>query len=161
APSRPEAKPLSEAAEKVASTLEQRGASFLADIATDTGLPPAQVRQALWELARSASATNDTFDAVRRGEQADALPADAAAAAPFRALRRMATQRPQGRWSLLRWGRPGPEEVALAQCLLLLQRYGVVSRELAALDPWLLPWRVLYEVLSRLELSGEVRRGYF
>ena len=24
-----------------------------------------------------------------------------------------------------------------------------------------MPWRVLYEVLSRLELAGEVRRGYF
>jgi ATP-dependent Lhr-like helicase len=29
------------------------------------------------------------------------------------------------------------------------------------MSPWLLPWRVLYEVLSRLELAGEVRRGYF
>src|SRR5947208_4990872 len=25
----------------------------------------------------------------------------------------------------------------------------------------MLPWRVLYEVLSRMELTGEVRRGYF
>src|SRR5207244_3463189 len=32
---------------------------------------------------------------------------------------------------------------------------------LAALDPALPPWRVLYEVLSRLEMAGEVRRGYF
>ena len=36
-----------------------------------------------------------------------------------------------------------------------------MARELALLDPWLLPWRVLYEVLSRMELAGEVRRGYF
>ena len=44
---------------------------------------------------------------------------------------------------------------------MLLQRYGVVARELALLDPGMPPWRVLYEVLSRLELAGEVRRGYF
>src|SRR5947208_12542323 len=25
----------------------------------------------------------------------------------------------------------------------------------------MLPWRVLYEVLSRMEMTGEVRRGYF
>ena len=25
----------------------------------------------------------------------------------------------------------------------------------------LLPWRVLYEVLSRMEMAGSVRRGYF
>src|SRR5262249_43243920 len=29
------------------------------------------------------------------------------------------------------------------------------------LDPGMLPWRVLYEVLSRMELAGDVRRGYF
>jgi ATP-dependent Lhr-like helicase len=49
----------------------------------------------------------------------------------------------------------------VAQASLLLQRYGIVARELAQLDGWMLPWRVLYEVLSRLELTGEVRRGYF
>jgi ATP-dependent Lhr-like helicase len=43
----------------------------------------------------------------------------------------------------------------------MLGRYGVAARELALLDPWLLPWRVLYEVLSRMELAGQVRRGYF
>jgi ATP-dependent Lhr-like helicase len=76
-------------------------------------------------------------------------------------MRRLATQKPEGRWSLLGWGRPEPEVVALAQCGLLLQAYGIVAREVAALPGWLLPWRILYEVLSRLELSGEVRRGYF
>ena len=36
-----------------------------------------------------------------------------------------------------------------------------MARELALMDPWMLPWRILYEVFSRMELSGEVRRGYF
>jgi len=36
-----------------------------------------------------------------------------------------------------------------------------VARELALFDPWMPSWRLLYEVLSRMELSGEVRRGYF
>jgi len=44
---------------------------------------------------------------------------------------------------------------------LLLQRHGIVSREMAALDPAAPPWRILYEVFSRTELAGEVRRGYF
>jgi ATP-dependent Lhr-like helicase len=59
------------------------------------------------------------------------------------------------------WGRPEPEAHAVTQASLLLERYGIVARELALLDPWMLPWRVLYEVLSRMELAGEVRRGYF
>src|SRR5205823_2875091 len=79
----------------------------------------------------------------------------------LRDLRRRASQRPEGRWSLLNWGQPDPEAQAVLQAMLLLQRYGVAARELALLDPWLLPWRVLYEVLSRMELAGEVRRGYF
>jgi ATP-dependent Lhr-like helicase len=29
------------------------------------------------------------------------------------------------------------------------------------MDAGMLPWRILYEVLSRMELAGEVRRGYF
>ena len=71
------------------------------------------------------------------------------------------TGRPEGRWSLTAWGQPEPELYALTQATLLLQRYGIVARELALLDPWLLPWRVLYEVLSRMEMAGDVRRGYF
>jgi ATP-dependent Lhr-like helicase len=59
------------------------------------------------------------------------------------------------------WGQPSTEELAVLQAGLLLRRCGVAARELALMDPWLLPWRVLYEVLSRMELAGEVRRGYF
>jgi ATP-dependent Lhr-like helicase len=47
------------------------------------------------------------------------------------------------------------------QATLLLDRYGVAARELAMMDPTLLSWRVLYEVLTRMELAGQVRRGYF
>jgi ATP-dependent Lhr-like helicase len=162
-PERPGTAAAGEDAQKVSELLQQRGASFTTDLACEGGLTPSRVRAALWELARRSEATNDHFDVVRRGEQPDPVVAagGSSKALSMRSLRRFVSQRPEGRWSLLRWGRPAVEEVALAQCMLLLERYGVVSRELAALDPWLLSWRVLYEVLSRLELSGEVRRGYF
>jgi ATP-dependent Lhr-like helicase len=29
------------------------------------------------------------------------------------------------------------------------------------MDPAMPPWRILYEVLGRMELAGEIRRGYF
>src|SRR5207248_4997159 len=119
-----------------------------------------------WALARRALATNDHFDVVRRGE--GPAPGAAEAGPPAlpripspRGSQRRAAPRPEGRWSALPWGRPEPEALAVAQAGLLLRRYGVGARELALLDPWLLPWRVLYEVLSRMELAGEVRRGYF
>jgi ATP-dependent Lhr-like helicase len=151
-----------EADQKVAEILQQRGASFVTDLACDTGLSPSSVRTALWDLARRSQATNDHFDVVRRGEQVTpTAQTNGRQGLTLRSMRRSLSQRPEGRWSLLRWGRPSAEEAALAHCTLLLERYGVVSRELALMDPWLLPWRVLYEVFSRLELSGEVRRGYF
>jgi ATP-dependent Lhr-like helicase len=135
----------------------------VADLAADMGMSPAAVRSALWGLLRRALVSNDSFDVVRRGEPAAPAegPAQGGRRAGLGALRRLMVQKPEGRWGLLPWGRPGPEELAMAQAALLLERYGVVARELALLDPWLLPWRVLYEVLSRMELAGEVRRGYF
>jgi ATP-dependent Lhr-like helicase len=44
---------------------------------------------------------------------------------------------------------------------LLLRRYGIVMREVAQTDNRMPSWRVLYQVLSRMELGGKVRRGYF
>jgi ATP-dependent Lhr-like helicase len=61
----------------------------------------------------------------------------------------------------VRWGQPEPEAHAVFLASLLLERYGVAARELALLEQGMPPWRVLYEVLARMELAGEVRRGYF
>jgi ATP-dependent Lhr-like helicase len=157
-------------AERVLECLQGRGALFVADLAQHTGLPPSTVREALWTLLRRRLVTNDHFDVIRKGEgggASGAEPAGPAVTSPgLRALRagRRAPRggvRPEGRWSLVPWGHPEPEAQAVFQAALLLQRYGVVARELALLDPWLPPWRVLYEVLSRMEWAGEVRRGYF
>ena len=70
-----------------------------------------------------------------------------------------------GRWSLLRvpgvMGRDaGPEERAEAQALLLLRRYGIVAREFLQREE-LLPWGTLAPILQRMEMRGELRRGYF
>jgi ATP-dependent Lhr-like helicase len=148
-------------AERVLDRLRERGASFVIDLAHDIGLSPSVVRLALWQLLRRRLATNDHFDVVRRGEE---RPVEALAAGPLTAMkarRRESLQRPEGRWSLLPWGRPEPENHAIFQASVLLQRYGIIARELALMDETLLPWRVLYEVLARMELTGEVRRGYF
>ncbi len=154
-----EGPPLDAAAARVLESLRRRGASFVDDLVSDTGLSPNEVRAALGALRRCGLATNDRFDVIRRGE----TPGSEAPAGrlPARGLRRPAGWRPEGRWSLLSWGRPTPEENAVEQAGRLLRRCGVAARELALLDPWMPPWRVLYEVLSRMELAGDVRRGYF
>jgi ATP-dependent Lhr-like helicase len=161
---------LDTAASRVLDALTRQGASFVPDLATDTGLAPSAVRAALWNLLRHGQATNDHFDVIRQGAPAAETPPVPDTARAIRSLRlsarnsslsRRGLSRPEGRWSLLRWGQPTAEEQAVFLASILLRRYGIVARELALLDPTMPPWRVLYEVLSRLELAGDVRRGYF
>jgi ATP-dependent Lhr-like helicase len=152
---------------RVLECLRGRGASFVTDLAQETGHAPAAVRSGLWSLVRRGLVTNDRFDVVRRGEQGFDLPAERPTAPVPRGRRLLVSmgrhrfQRPEGRWSYVGWGQPDFESQAVFQASLLLNRYGIVARELALLDPSLFPWRILYEVLSRMELAGEVRRGYF
>jgi ATP-dependent Lhr-like helicase len=154
-------RPLEGDAATVHDLLRNRGAMFLVDLAQATSLPPNRVKAALWELVDRGLLTNDRFDVLRRSDSADSEPSTDNQRANLRAMRRHRVGRPEGRWSLIPWGQPEPEARALFEVQNLLERYGVVSRDLSLLDPTLLPWRVHYEVLSRLELSGEVHRGYF
>ena len=73
-----------------------------------------------------------------------------------------------GRWSLLDRSptRPRPleqEESALAATIAVqwLERYGVVARDWWRREKPSVPWRAIYRELRRLEMRGDVRRGYF
>jgi ATP-dependent Lhr-like helicase len=163
-----EAPALDSGTERILELLSRQGASFVTDLARTASLPPSAVRTALWSLLRRGLVTNDHFDVIRRGEEAPlpAAPERGSASSVMRSgIRSSARARtsllPEGRWALLPWGRPDAESQAVFQAHVLLRRYGIVARELALLDPGLMPWRVLYEVFSRMELAGEVRRGYF
>jgi ATP-dependent Lhr-like helicase len=157
-----------EADAKVLDHLASRGASFVAEVARETGLPPSRVRSALQRLIRRGLVTNDRFDPLRPGGDAAAEALERAAEPVARAgrprlgsFRRLASTRPEGRWSLLLPSEADPEASALAWASALLGRYGVLARETAEFDPWAPPWRELYPHLSRAELRGELRRGYF
>jgi ATP-dependent Lhr-like helicase len=152
---------LDPATAQVLECLRTRGALFVPDLASQTGLAPSAVRSALWDLVHLGWATNDRFDPVRRGEPPAPPAADPTSARSVMRGRRRAPAIPEGRWSLPTLGQPDAASHAVFMSQLLLTRYGVAARELAAMDSAMPPWRVLYEVLSRLELAGEVRRGYF
>ena len=161
--------------EQVLAHLRDRGASFAADVARATGLGPTAARSALMNLARRGLATNDRFDPLRPGGAtgpATLVPVgDQSGGRP-----RFGRHRPtfgraatgavpaEGRWSAYP---PGPvldegaEANHLAWASLLIERYGVLCRETAAADPWAPPWRDLAPWLTRAEMRGEIRRGYF
>ncbi|MGE0081127.1 MAG: DEAD/DEAH box helicase [Thiohalomonadaceae bacterium] len=138
--------------------LAARGACFLAELemaAHARGLQPSlpELTEALWSLVWAGQVTNDTF-------------------APLRALAGGAAQHPRrhgpsavgGRWSRVAdlHARPvSPTERAVARVEMLLERYGVVSREAALAENLPGGFGPLYQVLKEMEAAGRVRRGYF
>ncbi len=151
---------------KVREVLGRGGALFADQIAQSAGLEPSRVRVVLTDLTRQGLATNDRLDPVRPGGAVALGVARATAAGGggrprLGSFRRPATVRPEGRWSLVPAGGSDPEASALAWASALLDRYGVLTREVADLDPWAPPWRDLAPWLARGELRGELRRGFF
>src|SRR5207245_472195 len=135
--------------------LRQHGALFVVEIAAQQRQGADAVRTALWSLLRLGLVTNDQFDLFRRGqppsvETATALRSRGELRAFLRdSRRRQETVWPEGRWSLVSWGSPTPEEAAFFQARLLLERHGIIARDLAVMNDAPTPWRILYEILSR------------
>jgi ATP-dependent Lhr-like helicase len=150
-----EARNLSPIAREVLEFLRTRGASFFADIVRGAGKLKAEVETGLWELVAAGLVTADGFDNLR------------ALIDPKRRAGHGSgkTNRPRhstGRWSLLYPLEGGDPARALETvCRVLLERYGVVFRELLARESMLPRWRDLLITFRRLEDRGEIRGGRF
>ena len=137
--------------------LKLRGASFFVELCTACG-PDArieEVREAVWDLVWAGLVTNDTLQAVR-GYTANTR--------PTRARRTGMHPAAAGRWSLVAdligTGRSETER-AHARAVNLLERHGLVCREVAGLEPIPGGFSAVYRVLREMEEAGKVRRGYF
>ena len=146
---------LSHPAREVLADLQQRGASFFPELARATGRLASEVEDALWELVAAGLVTADGFENLRalvdpkrrRGEGRGRLSRPRHAA---------------GRWALLRRPTASPGEISPASfARQLLQRWGVVFRDLAARETLAPPWRDLLVELRRMEARGEIRGGRF
>jgi ATP-dependent Lhr-like helicase len=158
---------VSEDARAALALLAARGASFATDMARALGQDPSRLRRALAELMSRGLVTNDRLDPLRAGglEMLHALveagASGAAGGSPRRVRpRRVHPARPEGRWSVLEPAEAS-EPHLLAWISALLDRYGILTRDLVAIDPWAPPWAEIYPLLARAELRGELRRGYF
>ena len=145
---------LSHPAREVLAVLENRGASFFADLTRATARLASEVEDALWELVAAGLVTADGFENLRalldpkrrRGEG------------------RGRTARPRhapGRWALLRHTEAPPDGNAEAFAHQLLRRWGVVFRDTAHREPLAPAWRDVLVVLRRMESRGEIRGGRF
>ncbi len=171
---------LHEGAKRIMASLKKRGASFLGDIRKDTALSLDALNRGIAELFWQGLITNDVF-----GEILTVMRYGGAASSPMEpvvmldpwhnpargrlmhSVRRALRESPgwTGRWSLLR-AEAAPadpandEECVEQQAALLLERYGVVAREFHRREE-LLPWPLIAMEFQRLEMRGEIRRGYF
>jgi ATP-dependent Lhr-like helicase len=146
---------LSHPAREVLAELQQRGASFFPELARATGRLASEVEDALWELVAAGLVTADGFENLRalvdpkrrRGEGRGKM------ARPRHAA---------GRWALLRRTAGSSGEMSPSSfARQLLQRWGVVFRDLAARETLAPPWRDLLVELRRMEMRGEIRGGRF
>jgi ATP-dependent Lhr-like helicase len=149
---------LSSDASQVAEFLKTHGASFFADIVRGVGKLKAEVESALWELVAAGVVTADGFDNLR----ALIDPKRRAGQGSGRSAR---PRHSGGRWALLfphETGEPDDKNPANESiCWMLLNRYGVLFRELLTRESILPRWRELLIALRRLEDRGEIRGGRF
>lgn len=156
---------LTDPAKKVLEILRQRGASFFSDLIQMTRLLPTQLEEALWELVAAGLATGDGFAAVR----ALVTPSQKQDPRLRRRRHRGPPARPVkqglGRWTIPPVPDPAepisPEEFRESWAWQLLQRYGIVFRDLLAREGAAPPWYQLLPVFRRLEDRGEIRGGRF
>ena len=147
------------------------GACFFTDLLADVDLAPEELQEALWDLAWAGEATNDAFAPLRAPRltlaraQRDRVRATARRAGRFGSRRRGgAAAQVQGRWSLTEplfreQVDPSSRRRALAE--LLLERYGVLTREQVLAEGIAGGFSAIYAELSQLETLGVARRGYF
>ncbi len=145
-----------------------RGACFFSDLLVE--FPDAgadELREALWDLAWAGEATNDAFAPLRqRGAKGAGAAARGRRPSSGRFRRRARGTPPlQGRWSLaeevFRAEAADPDARRRAWAELLLERHGLLTRELVRAEGYPGGFSALYPALSALETLGVARRGYF
>ena len=151
-----------------------RGSCFFTDLLIDVDLAPEELQEALWDLAWAGVVTNDAFAPLRaprltlaRAQRAAASRTGMRAGRRFSSRRGGAQAQVQGRWSptapLFEVPAqpldPSAKRRALAE--LLLERYGILTRELALAEGVPGGFSAIYPELSQLETLGVARRGYF
>ena len=145
-----------------------QGACFFTDLLTDVpGMPTEELVEALWDLVWAGEVTNDAWAPLRSPKLTAAAPWSQKARAErrrsFSARRRGAQPTVQGRWSLTEslFRRDDPAARRRAQAELLLERYGIVTREQVLAEGIPGGFSSLYDSLAALETIGVARRGYF
>jgi ATP-dependent helicase Lhr and Lhr-like helicase len=148
---------------------DPQGRYSLPAICAGSGLLPATATTELWKLAWKGVLSNDSFVSVRKG----ILNRFALHESEHRKdLRRMPAnrwnraQQSSGNWYLLPEAVPAQdalesEERNKDRVRVLLERYGILFRELLQRELPALQWGRLFRTLRLMEMSGEILSGNF
>ncbi len=138
--------------------------AFWLDVVTELEGEREELHAALWDLAWAGEVTNDAFAPLRAPRLRAVDRAESRRARRFSSRRVAANQAVQGRWSLvseLLDNAPATGPRLRAQAELMLERYGIVTRETVLSEGVPGGFTTLYGELSNLEILGTARRGYF
>ncbi len=152
--------PTGGAAAEILEVLQQRGALFFDELVTSTHRLVTDVEEGLRELIAWGLVASDGFQGLRqlcglwrrsgRGRRGTGY------------LR--AAGGPPGRWALVSSSSVADFDIeTLAERVAdtLLQRYGVVFRDVVVQESFTVPWREVLRALRRFEARGTVRGGRF
>jgi ATP-dependent helicase Lhr and Lhr-like helicase len=161
------------------------GPCFFSDLLAELDLTAEALREALWDLVWAGEATNDAWAPLRaprltltRGRPEHRTSVRRFDRSKIGQRRTGAQSQVQGRWSLTGSifvrgaaargegdgsGPAGPSEAERRRTLaeLLLERYGILTREQVLAEGIRGGFAMLYDTLCSLETLGVCRRGYF
>jgi ATP-dependent Lhr-like helicase len=145
-----------------------RGPCFFTDLLAELPIAPEQIQEALWDLVWAGEVTNDAWAPLRAPRltlaRAQRVRDRSRPGRRFGSRRTGTQAQVQGRWSLTEAllrsePEPGARRRTLAE--LLLERYGIVTREQVLAEGVPGGFSILYDALGQLETLGVCRRGYF
>jgi ATP-dependent Lhr-like helicase len=152
---------------EILALLRQRGALFFDELVRGTRRLATDVEQGLRELIGAGLVASDGFQGLREiaaGQKRNGRRAHVRRGSYLRGGL-FAGGGPPGRWSpveaTLEVDRADLEDLAEQVADVLLQRYGVVFRDLYPLESFTVPWREVLRALRRLEARGIIRGGRF
>src|SRR5580658_5212384 len=161
-----QAPPVNDAKEMaVLEALGAAGAQYLDEVAEHANVSERDALSALWRMAAQGRVSNDNFAPLRmfaddRGaERALESVARRVTTRHDAAVRARLKSSLAGRWSLMRAGDDAGDARELA--LKLLERHGILAREMLGIESTHISWSEIAFELRRLEYGGAIRRGWF
>jgi ATP-dependent Lhr-like helicase len=151
--------------EQIRAALARRNAIFFDELTREIGGFKGDLIDALWRMVWAGEVTNDTLMPLRslRRQKQSARKSNRGGRA-FRSRRTSRQSGTEGRWSLLGealLAQPTPTERQTARATLLIERYGIVTREMVASEGLEGGFSRIYPVFKAMEEAGRIRRGYF